>query len=40
MAMFPCAHMHLLADDAQRNAMLQAMLAFLTVRPTKEMTCR
>ena len=30
MAMFPCAHMHLVPDDTQRNAMLQAMLAFLT----------
>ena len=30
MAMFPCAHMHLLPDDEQRNAMLQSMLAFLT----------
>jgi predicted deacylase len=30
MAMFPCAHMHLLEDDAQRGAMLEAMLAFLT----------
>ena len=30
MAMFPCAHMHLLPDDEQRNAMLESMLAFLT----------
>ena len=30
MAMFPCAHMHLVADAPQRQAMLDAMLAFLT----------
>ena len=30
MAMFPCSHMHLVPDDAQRQAMLAAMLAFLT----------
>eukprot|EP01052_Picozoa_sp_SAG31_P024931 SAG31_NODE_2155_length_6311_cov_3.139086_1_plen_418_part_00 len=30
MAMFPCSHMHLVPDDAQRKAMLEAMLAFLT----------
>ena len=29
MAMFPCAHMHLLPDEGQRVAMLNAMLAFL-----------